>query len=202
MTRTYRLRRRAESQAATRDRIVAAARDLYLERGMAGTSMSAVAAVADVAPNTVRNHFSSQEDLAMAVGDSVLAELELPEPGSFEDEPSLAVRIARLAEALASLSRRGQDWWDVMQREPALAAIWQSLERAYEVRLGALVRAVLGPLADDAEAAAVVATIIGPATFYGLQQRGLSADAATRIGLELAIPWLEARGAGTSDGRH
>jgi AcrR family transcriptional regulator len=195
VTRVYRLQRRAEGQAATRDRIVAAARDLYLERGMAATSMAAVAAAADVAPNTVRNHFASPDALAVAVGEVVLAELELPEPADLETETSLAVRLERLAEGLADLSRRGQGWWDLMQREPELGAIWTSLEAAYEVRLQVLVRAALGPLADDPEASAVVATIIGPATFYGLQQRGLPAEAATRIGLELAIPWLEARSA-------
>lgn len=196
MTRVYRLQRRAEQQAATRDRIVAAARDLFLARGFAGTSTAAVAAAADVAPNTVRNHFATPEALAVAVGELVLVELELPEPAALEDEPSLAARLERLADGLAALSRRGEAWWDLMQREPALGAIWGSLGEAYEARLQTLVRAALGPLADDREASAVVATIVGPATFYGLQQRGLSPEAATRIGLELAIPWVEARSKG------
>jgi AcrR family transcriptional regulator len=193
MTRVYRLQRRAEQQAATRERILAAARDLYLERGMADTSLAAVARAADVATNTVRNHFGTQEALAAAVGEAVLADLELPDPARLAEGRTLAARLERLAEALADLSRRGQAWWDLMQREPALGAIWHSLEEAYEVRLQLLVRAALGPLADDPEATAVVATVIGPPTFYGLQQRGLSADAATRIGLELSVPWLEAR---------
>lgn len=196
MTRPYRLRQRAASQAATRARIVDAARGLYLQRGMAGTTMAAVAAVADVAPNTVRNHFATPEELATAVGQAVLEDIQLPEPALLEAEPTLAVRLGRLAEALADLSSRGQRWWDLMQREPALGAIWQSLQEAFEDRLQLLVRAALGPLAEDPEALAVVATVIGPAGFYGLQQRGLSAEAATRIGLDLAIPWLEARSPG------
>lgn len=192
MTRPYRLRRRAEAQAATRARIVEAARDLYLERGMAGTSMSAVAAAADVAPNTVRNHFPTPEVLAAAVGAAVLEDLELPGPALLEGAP-LAVRLERLAGALAESSERGQRWWVLMQREPALQAIWRPLAEAFEVRLLALVDAALGPLADDPEAVAVVATVIGPAGFYGLQQRGLPAQAAMRIALELAIPWLVTR---------
>jgi AcrR family transcriptional regulator len=193
VTRAYRLRQRAEAQAATRARIVAAARDLYLRRGMASTSMSAIARAADVAPNTVRHHFPTMEDLARAVGASVLDGLDLPEPAALEGDPSLAGRLEHLAVALADLSQRGQAWWDLMQREPALGAIWQPLEEAFEVRLRALVAAALGPLADDPEAAAVVTTVIGPPAFYGLQQRGLSAADATRIGLELAVPWLERR---------
>jgi AcrR family transcriptional regulator len=194
VTRTYRLGRRADQQAATRARIVTVARDLYLEGGMAGTSMAAVASAADVATNTVRNHFPTSTALAAAVGEAVLADLELPEPAIFKDVPSLAGRLERLSEALADLSRRGDVWWSVMQREPELAAAWAPLEAAYEERLQALIRAALGPLADDPQAPAVVATVIGPATFYGLRQRGLSAAEATAIGLELAVPWLEQRG--------
>jgi AcrR family transcriptional regulator len=192
VTRTYRLHRRAEQQAETRARIVAAARDLYLERGMAGTSMLSVARAADVAPNTVRNHFPGATDLATAIGEGVLDEVQLPDPSIFDGVSSLRGRLERLAAALAAVSNRGDPWWALMQREPELAAAWQPLEAAYDERLQALIRIALGRLADDAEAVAVVATTIGPPTFYGLQQRGLSVEVAQRIGLELAISWLEA----------
>ena len=193
MTRTYRLGRRAEQRAETRARIVAAARDLYAERGFAGTSMLAVAATADVAPNTVRNHFPTPTDLATAVGASVLEDLGLPEPPIFDGLPTLAARVDRLSSELAALSRRGDAWWALMQREPELGAAWARLEAAYEDRLQTLIHAALGPLADDEVAVAVVATAIGPSTFYGLRQRGLSADDARRIGVELVVPWLERR---------
>jgi AcrR family transcriptional regulator len=194
VTRTYRLGRRAEQRAETRARIVTAARDLYAERGYAGTSMLAVAAIADVAPNTVRNHFPTPAELATAVGTKVLEDLDLPEPPIFDGMPTLAARLKRLSSELASLSRRGDAWWALMQREPELGAAWAPLEAAYEQRLQALIRAALGPLADDEVAVAVVATTIGPTTFYGLQQRGLPADDARRIGVELVVPWLERRG--------
>lgn len=194
MTRAYRLGRRAEQQAATRARIVDAARDLYVQRGFAATSMSAVAAAADVAPNTVRNHFAMPADLALAVGESVLTGLDLPRPEILAGSTSLVDRLERLAAELAALFRRGEPWWLLVQREPELGTLWAPLEAVYEERLQMLIQAALGPLADDASAVAVVATTIGPATFFGLQQRGLSADEATRIGVELAVPWLEARG--------
>jgi len=40
---------------------------------------------------------------------------------------------------------------------------------------------------------AVVASVIGPPTFFALRGRGLSSDDAVRLCLELAIPWLERR---------
>ena len=88
-----------------------------------------------------------------------------------------------------------------MQREPEVAAVWEHLEAAYDRRLQALIRAALGPLGDDPAAAAVVATVIGPPAFYGLQQRGLSAEEATAIGVELAVPWLERRRPATAGRR-
>lgn len=75
------------------------------------------------------------------------------------------------------------------------------LETAYDHHLQTLIGVALGPLAEDPQAPAVVATLIGPAAFYGLQQRGLSAEEATTVGLELAIPWLEGRRRARTDRR-
>lgn len=193
MTRTYRLGKRADQQAETRSRIVDAARGLYAERGMAGTSMLAVAQAADVAPGTVRNHFADQESLAAAVGESLLGEMALPDASLFVGARSMAARMERFAVELAALSDRGETWWYVMQREPALASIWSSLRSSYERQFAALVRAALGPLGGDDESLAVVSAVIGPPTFYALKGSGYSSAEAVRIGLELAVPWLERR---------
>ena len=54
-------------------------------------------------------------------------------------------------------------------------------------------RAALGELSDDERSVAVVATVIGPPTFFALRARGLSSDDAVRLSLELTLPWLEQR---------
>ena len=54
-------------------------------------------------------------------------------------------------------------------------------------------RAGLGELADDERSVAVIASVIGPPTFFALRGRGLSSDEAVRLSLELATPWLERR---------
>jgi AcrR family transcriptional regulator len=193
VTRTYRLGKRADQQADTRRRIVDAAKGLYAERGMAGTSMLAVATAADVAPGTVRNHFPDATSLASAVGESLLVELSLPDDSVFDGARSMAARMERLALELAALSDRGDVWWFAMQREPELARIWAGLQSSYEVRLDAITREALGPLGSDDEALAVVAAVIGPPTFYALRGRGYSSPDAVRIGLDLVVPWLERR---------
>jgi hypothetical protein len=40
---------------------------------------------------------------------------------------------------------------------------------------------------------AVVASVIGPPTFFALEARGLSVDEAAALTLELALPWVSRR---------
>src|SRR2546427_8941763 len=62
-TRPYRLGRRADRQARTRQRIVEAAVDLHTTIGPAATSLSAMAARAGVQRHTVYAHFADETAL-------------------------------------------------------------------------------------------------------------------------------------------
>lgn len=66
MARNYTLKRRAEQQALTRQRIVEAAVDLHGTVGPAHTSLSMVAERAGVQRNTLYAHFPDERSLAMA----------------------------------------------------------------------------------------------------------------------------------------
>ncbi|MGE5501136.1 MAG: TetR/AcrR family transcriptional regulator, partial [Ignavibacteriales bacterium] len=66
MARSYTLKRRAEQQAQTRQRIVEAAVDLHGTIGPAHTSLSMVAERAGVQRNTLYAHFPDERSLAMA----------------------------------------------------------------------------------------------------------------------------------------
>lgn len=66
MTRTYTLKRRAEQQAQTRQKIVEAAVDLHGTVGPANTSLSMVAERAGVQRNTLYAHFPDPRSLQMA----------------------------------------------------------------------------------------------------------------------------------------
>jgi len=63
MTRKYELKRRAERQAETRERIVQATVDLHTTVGPARTSISAIAERAHVQRHTVYAHFPSEREL-------------------------------------------------------------------------------------------------------------------------------------------
>ena len=52
---------------ATRDKLVAAARDVFAERGFAGTRMGDLADAAGVSHGTVYTYFDTKEDVLLAV---------------------------------------------------------------------------------------------------------------------------------------
>ena len=60
---------RAERVASTEQRLIAAATDLFLRHGYAGTTLAAVAAAAGVAPRTVYLRFGTKVDLFRRVMD-------------------------------------------------------------------------------------------------------------------------------------
>ena len=195
MPRSYRLGRRADDMADTRSRIIAAALEIFRDRGLAGASNLAVAKAADVAPATVRNHFPGSADLAGAVFEALLVELRIPTASIFDGVDGLEGRIERLAHELAAFYERSEPWWRAYEREPELIKAWGGGVDRYYADIERLMRTALGPLGDDDQAVAVIASVIGPPTFFALRGRGLSSEDAVRLTTQLVVPWLEARAA-------
>jgi len=80
MSRTYRLKRRAERQDETRQRIVEAAIELHQTVGPAATTVSDVAARAGVGRVTVYRHFPDELALTRACSGLYLERHPLPDP--------------------------------------------------------------------------------------------------------------------------
>jgi AcrR family transcriptional regulator len=78
MTRTYTLKRRAESQAATRRRIVEAAVELHSSVGPAATTLSMIAERAGVQRHTLYAHFPDERSLGLACSGLTLERDPLP----------------------------------------------------------------------------------------------------------------------------
>jgi AcrR family transcriptional regulator len=193
MPRPYRLGQRAAPKAETRDRIVHAALAIYRDHGLAGASNLAIARAADVAPATVRNHFPEPGDLPRAMFQALLAELDVPTVSILDGVEGLPNRVGRLARALADFYERSEPWWRAYEREPELIGAWSGGIDDYYADIDLLMRAALGDLAADDWSIAVVASVIGPPTFFALRGRGLSSDEAVQLCVELAVPWLERR---------
>src|SRR5215831_15958184 len=78
--RTYTLRRRAEQQVETRQRIVEAAVDLHTRVGPARTTISMIAEQAGVQRHTLYAHFPDERSLSLACSGLVAERDPLPDP--------------------------------------------------------------------------------------------------------------------------
>ncbi|QFU15338.1 TetR/AcrR family transcriptional regulator [Microvirga thermotolerans] len=100
MSRTYTLKRRAEKQAETRQRIVEAAVELHSSVGPARTSLSMVAERAGVQRHTLYAHFPDERSLYMACSGLSLERDPLPEAAAWQ---SIADRRSRLRAGLGAV---------------------------------------------------------------------------------------------------
>jgi AcrR family transcriptional regulator len=96
MTRTYQLKRRAQQQDETRQRIVEATVHLHETLGPARTSISAIAEQAGVERLTVYRHFPDEQTLFSACTSHYLAANPLPEPSDWTQiaDPGTRLRVA------------------------------------------------------------------------------------------------------------
>jgi AcrR family transcriptional regulator len=106
-------RRRARGEA-TRERLLAAARELFGERGYDGTSIEAVLHTSGVARGALYHHFQSKAELFDAVAEEVFVEIA--------QETSAAARASLDTDTLERL-RAGSQAWLQMALEPAVQRI-------------------------------------------------------------------------------
>ena len=100
MARTYTLKRRAEQQAETRQRIVEAAVDLHGSVGPALTTISMVAERAGVQRHTLYAHFPDERSLYLACSGLAQERDPLPDAGPWR---AIADRDERLRTGLAAI---------------------------------------------------------------------------------------------------
>src|SRR3712207_5397895 len=100
MPRKYQLKRRAEKQEETHQRIVEAAVDLHERLGPAQTTISAIAERAGVQRLTVYRHFPDEEAVFRACTSHCRARNPAPDPAGWS---AVADPVARLRLALTEL---------------------------------------------------------------------------------------------------
>lgn len=100
MTRTYTLKKRAEQQAETRQRIVEAAVELHSSLGPAATTFSMIAERAGVQRHTLYAHFPNERSLIVACSGLVHERDPLPEAAAWR---AIADHTDRLTAALTAV---------------------------------------------------------------------------------------------------
>jgi AcrR family transcriptional regulator len=164
--RAYSLGRRAQTSAATRDRIVDAAAALYQDRGVNSTTLQAIAERADVSRGTILHHFGSTGGVLDAVAERILVTLQLPDERIFDDATDDEGRLRAYVTAIIEFFRRSTGWWAVFMTEmnrPELKA----REAEYYERMASLQAKALGSLAEDRDVNVVVGSLIHPGTIGG-----------------------------------
>ncbi len=177
--------RRAQAQA-NRDRILAAAQRLFVERGFAGTSIADIALAAQVSTPTVFAHFGSKALLLKEAAETALVGDAQPVPLAQRPE-MVHVRegrtpqevIARFAALVAQAGPRSVPVAMVMYRaadaNPELAEVVRTLD-GHRLQGAAALAALILPEGDEehlAELRDLIWTVNAPVTFDLLvHQRG------------------------------
>ena len=178
MARTYTLKRRAERQAATRQRIVEAAVALHGTVGPARTTVSMVAARAGVQRHTCYAHFPDERSLMLACSGLAMARDPLPDAAAWQ---GIAGRRERLRTGLGALYA----WY--ARNEGLAACVLRDAEHhdltreAVALRMEPPMRAMREALGIDLDATqrALLAVMLGFHAWRTLARHcGLDADAA------------------------
>ena len=131
--RTYKMRRRAEGQARTRQKIVEAAADLHGTVGPGSTSISAVADKAGVQRLTVYRHFPDDESLFLACSSHWLKKNPPPDPDDWRDIQTASDRTAAALTAIYDYYRRTESMWRLVYRDiDRVPAMQQPLDAFHE----------------------------------------------------------------------
>jgi AcrR family transcriptional regulator len=109
MTRTYTLKKRAEQQAETRQRIVDATVELHGSIGPARTTLSMIAERAGVQRHTLYAHFPDERDLFLACSGQVYGRDPLPDGAAWRAiaDPRERLRVG-LTEVYGWYARHAQ----------------------------------------------------------------------------------------------
>jgi len=194
MPRRYRLgERRGAQMQTTRDRIVDAAIELYLEVGISAATTREIGVRADVAPGTLRNHFRAREDLDRAMVERMTSEIPLPDTSIFDGASSIEERLARIIRAGGTFMDQASRLYRMWLREPMLSGPWAEKGAEYGARWDELMRTALGPLADDEEALAILRAALHPDFFASVRAGKRSMADASALVAAVVTPWFAAR---------
>lgn len=139
---------RAESQARTREQLIATAKDLFLADGYWATSLEKVADTAGYSKGAVYSNFRNKDDLCLAVLDLIHTEQAMRIVASMAEGETLADRLAgfeRWAE-----STIGDESWTSLEVEFATNVRNDERLRAELAQRDATIRGIIAALIKSA----------------------------------------------------
>lgn len=187
--RGYTLKQRAESQEATRERIVGAAMELHGEIGPRATSISAIAERAGVQRLTVYRHFPTEADVFAACSSHFLGLNPAPDPASWQTETDPLQRIrGALSAFYAYYTKTGYMWARVLADENSVPALAGPMGDYRQMIVG-VAEDLAGPFRSGRRKRQLAATLehaLFFPTWADLDSRGLN----DRDKTALVLSWL------------
>jgi len=156
--RAYSMQRRVTVEAETRERIVRATVALHARHGALATTYAMIAKRAQVAPQTVYNHFPSDDALLGACTGHVLDRAPPLDVAAIHSAPTPAARLKRLAEAVFARHAYMAPWlrWHEAALVPALGVIVAEGHARLRTLIAAAAAPDHEPTADFVDAAFVL----------------------------------------------
>lgn len=112
------LSRRERNKYETRKRLLNAARTLFAERGMAGTTIDDIAETADVSRATFFNYFQSKDSVLSALHDGHMQKLAVLIDGLLEQDLVTTERLRLVFEDITDATRRFRGYLRVATDDP------------------------------------------------------------------------------------
>jgi AcrR family transcriptional regulator len=127
MTRKYELKKRAERQEETRQRIVEAAIRLHRTKGPARTTFSDIAALAGVQRHTLYRYFPDERAMGLACSGHHFELNPPPDPAVWEGIADPAERLRVGLEALYAWYERNDDMFSCVLRDAEVDPVTREL---------------------------------------------------------------------------
>lgn len=189
--RAYRLKKRAESQEATRARIVEALMKLHEELGPRNATIRAIAERAGVQRLTVYRHFPDDSELFQACTSRWLELNPPPDPQSWAHLDDGLERCRAALEALYAYYRGTRRMWVVSFRDECEVPALEAPMRAFREYLGSISADLAASLPETAASKPGVAATVAHAMEFpcwaSLASLGLNDGTAAA----LAVVWIE-----------
>ena len=145
MARKYELKRRAERQAETRQRIVEAAVELHRTKGPARTTLSDVARRAGVQRHTLYRHFPDERALFTACSGHFYELTPFPDPEPWQAIADPDARLRAGLTAMYAYFERAEDMLTTTVRDAEIHPLTQEVAK---LRRGRMLERVQGVLAE------------------------------------------------------
>jgi AcrR family transcriptional regulator len=188
-SRPYRMKRRAEAFASTRNQIVWATMQLHAEKGAAATSQADIAARAGVSPATVYRHFPTLGSLVRACGSQIWMAVSPPRPEDaerlFAGLGTTSQRLDKFVEEVSAFY--GRAWLPLQSARQERSRVPELDEdmRWIEAGLEALAREALTLEGAGEDRVQVLLAVTDFGVWQSLRDHGIAADAAPKMLLDL-----------------